>query len=52
MPITAVPLHARGAVLAHVALHRGCHVQEPAGFELAEDGDGKGPGLTQTDQDK
>ena len=52
MPITAVALHARGAVLAHVALHRGCHAQEPAAFELAEDDDGQGPGLTKIDQDR
>ena len=52
MPITAFALHARGAVLAHVALHRGCHAQEPAAFELAEDDDRECPGLTQIDQDR
>ena len=51
-PITAVALHAKGAVLAHFALHRGCQAQEPAAFELAEDDDGEGPGLTKTDQDR
>ena len=52
MPIIAVALHARGAVLAHVALHRGCHAQEPAAIELVEDDDGESSGLTQTDQDR
>ena len=52
MPITAVALRARGDVLAHVALYRGCHAQERAAFELAEDNDGEGPGLTKIDQDR
>ena len=52
MPLIADALHAMGAVLAHIALHCGCHTQEPAAVDPAEDVDGKGSGLTQTDQDR